>query len=55
MSKFHLSGFVFTAKFSAYSESNTHLTKESDWLLAHGMGVADVGFDDLSERLLHSL
>lgn len=32
-----------------------HLTDESDWLLAHGMGVTNVGFDDLSERLFHPL
>lgn len=32
-----------------------HLTDERDWLLAHGMRITNVGLDDLSERLLHSL
>lgn len=31
------------------------LSEESDWLLAHSMRIANVGLDDLSERLLHSL
>lgn len=37
------------------SLSSAHLTEEGDWLLAHGMSISDVGFDDLSEGLLHSL
>lgn len=32
-----------------------HLTEESDWLLAHGMRITNVGFDDLGERVFHSL
>lgn len=32
-----------------------HLSDESDWLLAHGVRITDVGFDDLGERLLHTL
>lgn len=31
------------------------LSEESDWLLAHSMRITDVGFDDLSKWLLHSL
>lgn len=31
------------------------LSEESDWLLAHSMCIANVGFDDLSKRLLHAL
>lgn len=31
------------------------LSEESDWLLAHGMCVANVRLDDLSKGLLHSL
>lgn len=31
------------------------LSEESDWLLAHGMSVTNVGLDDFSKGLLHSL
>ena len=31
------------------------LSEEGDWLLTHGVCIADVGLDDLSKRLLHSL
>lgn len=31
------------------------LSEESDWLLAHSMRITDIGLDDLSKRLLHSL
>lgn len=32
-----------------------HLTDESNRLLAHGVRIPNVGFDDLGERLLHTL
>lgn len=32
-----------------------HLSEEGDWLLAHGLGISDVGTDDLSERFLDAL
>lgn len=31
------------------------LSEEGDWLLAHGMSVTNVGFNDLDKGLLHSL
>lgn len=31
------------------------LSEESDWLLAHSMCITNVGLDDFSKRLLHSL
>lgn len=37
------------------SVSKSYLTEESDWLLAHGMSIPNVGFDDLSEWLFDSL
>lgn len=32
-----------------------HLSKEGDWLLAHGMSIPNVGTDDLSEWLFDTL
>ena len=37
------------------SVQTAYLSEEGDWLLTHGVCVPDVGLDDLSERLLHSL
>lgn len=33
----------------------THLSEEGDWLLAHGLGIPNVGSDDLSEGFFDTL
>lgn len=40
---------------SLCSRRPTHLSEEGDGLLAHGLGVPDVGTDDLGERLFDTL
>lgn len=37
------------------SQGPAYLSEEGDWLLAHGLGVPNVGTDDLSERFFDTL
>lgn len=40
---------------SVCSQGPAHLSEEGDWLLAHGVGIPNVGTDDLSEWFLDTL
>lgn len=46
---------VRTPPSSLYPRTPTYLSEEGYRLLAHGLGVPDVGADDLGERFLDTL
>ncbi len=50
-----LPGSVTLKQFTRMCDEGQNLSDESDWWVAHGVGVADVGLDDIFEGFLNSL
>ena len=46
---------VTSKKFTRMCDEGQNLSDESDRWVAHGVGVPDVGFDDIFEGFLNSL